>query len=52
MLKIYPLLTILIELFSLITPKKDYDDMPYVGLSKRILVHIIDDSWSIHGANK
>ena len=52
MLKIYPLLTILIELYSLITPKKDYDDMPYIGLSKLILVHIIDDSWSIHGANK
>ena len=53
MLKIYPLLTILIELCSLIiTPKKDYDDMPYMGLSKRILVHIIDDSWSKHGANK
>ena len=53
MLKIYPLLTILIELCSLIiTPKKDYDDMSYIVLSKRILVHIIYNSWSIHGANK
>ena len=52
MLKIYLLLTILIELCSLITPKKDYDDMSYIGLSKRILVHIINDSWSIHDANK
>ena len=25
--------------------------MSYIGLSKRILVHIINDSWSIHGAN-
>lgn len=52
MLKIYPLLTIPIELCSLITPKKDYDDMLYMELSKRILVHIIYDSWSIHGTNK
>ena len=52
MLKIYLPLTILIELCSLITPKKDYDDMSYIRLSKRILVHIIYDSWSIHGANK
>jgi len=26
--------------------------MTYIGLSKRILVHIIYNSWSIHGANK
>ena len=42
----------MIELCSLITPKKDYDDMSYIGLSKRILVHIINDSWPIHGTNK
>ena len=52
MLKIYPLLTILIELCSLITPKKEYDDMSYIELSKRILIHIIYDSWPICGGNK
>jgi len=31
-------LTILIELCSLITKKKDYDDMSYIGLSKHIVV--------------